>query len=166
MARALAIALVIIPFFLAAAQSHDEPGRLLERVATDFIATASQSWSDFRVCEHRSKTDDKRAFLRKSFGKELFPANANIHWKELRVSEEGVPTSLHLGLIAVSFQAPKEADGAHASLAAAEQPYLKNTKILTQYKALLHGNTVLIVYSESFSHETLQRFFAAVALPQ
>ncbi|WPB74136.1 hypothetical protein KYC5002_34530 [Archangium violaceum] len=118
------------------------------------------------VCEHRSKTDDKRAFLRRSFGEGLFPASASVRWKELRVSEEGASSSLHLGLVAVAFQEQAEAAGVYARLTAAEQPYLKKTKILTQYKALIRGRTVLVVYSETFSHEALQHFFASVTPPQ
>jgi hypothetical protein len=165
MARALTIALVLIPILFAEARSPDGPERLLEQVAEGFIALASQSWSDFSVCEHRSKSDDKRAFLHKSFGRELFPASASIAWKELQTSEEGASSTLHLGLIAVTFQDPKEAIGVHTRLTAAKHPYLKNTKILTRYKALLQGSTVLIVYSETYLHEALQRFFTAVALP-
>lgn len=166
MGRALATAFVLLPLMLAEARSPDGPERLIERVAADFISTASQSWTDYRVCEHRSKSDNKRAFLRKSFGKKLFPASARVDWKELQVSEEGASSSLHLGLTAVTFQEQREAAAAHAQLSTTAQPYLKNTKILTQYKALLHGSTVLIVYSETFSHEVLQRFLAGVSLPQ
>lgn len=166
MAGAFATALVIVPFVLAVAQGPDEPSRLMERVAEDFIGEASKPWSDFRVCEHRSRVDDKRSFLRKSLGEELFPSTARIAWKELRVSEEDASSSLHLGLAAVTYQSEKEANKVHTLLKAAEQPYLRNTKILTQYKALLRGSTVLIVYSETFRHEALQRFLTALALPQ
>jgi hypothetical protein len=165
MTRALAAALALAPVFLAAAQGRDEPGRLIERVAADFIDAASQPWSDFSICEHRSKTDDTRAFLHKSFGKGLFPASASVNWKELQVGEEGASSSLHLGLVAVTFREQSEAIRAHSRLQAAEEPYLKGTKILTRYKALLRGSTVLIIYSETFSHEALQRFFATLALP-
>lgn len=163
MGRALAAALVLLPLMLAEAQSPGGPERLLERIAAEFISTASQSWKDYRVCEHRPKVDDKRAFLRKSFGKKLFPASARVDWKELQVREEGASSSLHLGLVAVTFQEQREAAAVHAQLSAAAQPYLKNTKILTQYKALLQESTVLIAYSETFSHEVLQRFMAGVS---
>jgi hypothetical protein len=166
MARAFATALVLVPLFLAAAQGHDEADHLIERVAAAFIDGASQSWSDFRVCELRSKKDDKRAFLHKNFGKELFPDSASVKWKELRVNEEGASGSLHLGLVAVTFREQGEAARAHTQLTGAEHPYLKKAKILTQYKALIRENTVLVVYSETFSHKALQRFFAAVTLPQ
>jgi hypothetical protein len=165
MSRALATAFVIIPLFLATAQGHDTPERLVERTASEFTDVVSQSWSNFRVCEHRSKTDDKRSFLRKSFGKALIPASASVHWKELRVGEEGASGSLHLGLVAVTLQEQGAAAGVHTHLMAAEHPYLKGTKILTRYKPLIRGNTVLILYSETFSNEAVQRFFEAVALP-
>lgn len=165
MARALMTALVLIPLFLAAAQSPDVPERQLERIAEDFITLASQSWADFNVCDHRSKADNKRAFLQKSFGKELFPASMSVTWKELQVSEEGASSALHLGIVAVTFQDPEKASEVHSRLSATERPYLKNTKISTRYKSLLRKSTVFIIYSETFHHETLQRFFAAVSLP-
>jgi hypothetical protein len=141
------------------------PPKLLEHVEEDFIAVASQSWTDFKVCDHRSKTDDKRSFLRQSFEAAL-PATAQVHWKELSVSEAGASSSLHLGLVAITFPTPDEAAPLYNQLSNAEQPYLRNTKILTQYKALRRANTVVLIYSETFLQEALVRFFATVQLPQ
>ena len=164
MTRALVTALILAPLFSSVAQGLEGPERLMGQVASDFIGIASRSWQDFSIREHRSKTEDKRAFLSKSFEKELFPAGASVGWKELHVKEEGAFSSLHLGLIAVTFQDQKEATRVHARLAATKQPFLEGTKILTRYKAMLYGNTVLILYSETFSHQALRDFFATVTL--
>ncbi|WP_225411149.1 hypothetical protein [Stigmatella hybrida] len=148
-----------------AAPSFSVPQKLIEQVAEDFIALASQAWVDFKVCDHRSKTDDKRSFLSQSFEAAL-PATAQVHWKELSVGEEGAPSSLHLGLIAITFPTQEEATPLYTQLSRAEQPYLRNTKILTQYKALRRANTVVLIYSETFVQEALVRFFATAQLPQ
>lgn len=94
------------------------------------------------------------------------PASASVDWRELNVSEEGATTSLHLGLIAITFSTPDEATQLYTRLSGVEQPYLKNTVVLTQYKALLRAKTVLLLYSETFVHETLVRFFAGAKLPE
>lgn len=164
MIRVLVTTLILAPLLSASAQGGAGPERLMAQVASDFIDAATRSWQDFDVCEHRSKTEDKRAFLSKSFGKELFPASASVSWRELHVREEGASASLHLGIIAVTFQEQAEAAKVHARLMAAKEPFLEGTKILTRYKALLRTNMVLILYSETFSHQALRDFLAMVAL--
>jgi len=166
MTNVLVTALILVPFVGAAAQGTEGPERLIEQAASAFIDVAAQSWEDFSVCEHRSKTDDKRVFLSKRFGKELFPLSATVLWKELTVSEAGAASALHLGLIALTFQDQKEAVETHTRLTTGKEPFLRGTKILTQYKALVHNNTVLILYSETFNHKKLRDFFATITLKQ
>ncbi|MBM7112510.1 hypothetical protein [Archangium primigenium] len=163
MTHSIVAALLLLPLLVTAApRQEDSASALLDQFAADFIETASRSWSDYRVCEYRSKTDDKRDFLGRSFGRDVFPANAHIRWKELQVSETGDSRSLHLGLVAVTFQDPAAANRVYAQLAAEPQPYLLKTKIRTRYKALIRGDSVVILYSETHGHESLKRFFEAV----
>ena len=131
----------------------------IELAKSKFVNLLSGKYDSFELCEAHSTKDDKREFLNQVFPQKYFNKAIDVKSAELYATHENAKMRLHLGLIDVKFDNPKEAKGVFDRIVSLKQNEFDNTMILTRYKVFNKASDLVFVYSETFRSEELIAFF-------
>jgi hypothetical protein len=138
----------VLPFLFGVLAAAEDLPSLGDFVKARFVADNSSEMTNYRVCELFSKSDDKRAFFRNAFGVDVCSGAQSIESREVLVEDEVTLRRLHLGILALHFDAESTAYGVHEKLTK-QGGFFKSTKILTKFIPVLLGKSVVVIYSET-----------------
>lgn len=132
---------------------------ILESVKTKFVKQVTVGMDTYEVSEIYDRNDNKKELLKKALSNKYKPGGETLRHKEIFVKRVDDTSKFHLGVIQLQFTNPKAALEAYKSMFGQQVVgFFDNVKILTQYKALNRGDSVLVIYSETFIDPKVKQF--------
>jgi len=132
--------------------------KLAERIQADFITHVASDRDEYEVCEVHSKKESKVAFLKRSFGVDLFSKAETYESKEVFVKREPDSIDLHLGILVLHYPNEKTAAKILSRINKRDRRYFERTVVLTRYSVYRAGKSVVAIYSEKFRDHRVRMF--------
>ncbi|MCP4118611.1 MAG: hypothetical protein GY737_25105 [Desulfobacteraceae bacterium] len=144
-------------FLYCTVNAQTPNGLSTETIKNEFVELVTANWSDFKVCEYYSSTEDKKKFIEQSIDHSLTSGSENIAYKEIYVTNQDSGETLHLGIAIVHYSISDQKNPIDTQIK--KHGFLKNTKILTKYMLKKIDAKLFIYYSETFIDEKVKKYF-------